>query len=208
MKVWYTRKFDKFCDYLENRLERSEQDRIESELSSERDRLHVKRTRELVQDMHQLKKVQVSESFDTVLRARMRKEAMQSAGWLSGLPNWQTWRVPAFASAALCMLAIGFYAGNRTAVSPGDYAGMAAKSPIQPVQSASSLSQQSPTQPVNVYVIEHILDSEMVSGDAWALQGNQKTDTRAVVSDSFYPPVLRPLESDLQLRQASTGVQF
>ena len=211
MNNWYFfgKKIEKLSDYLEGNLDRSKESRIEGDLAAKANQQRqLKQAQILVQNLHQLPRVQPSESFDTVLRARLRKEAMQQSTWISPFWGWENWRVPAFAAAAAVILAIGFYAGTRTAGAGGRYSAMATKSNLQSSPATTAFSPQTAAQPVNVYVLERVFDSESMGSRVSGFQGTDAERATADRPDSIDRPLLRPLESDLTINQAGVSVQF
>ncbi len=213
MKRWYDRKAmqksDYFNDYLDGNLSSEEL----TDLESDRMKATLESLKHLQVSLKNLPRVKTSDSFDAVLRARIRHEMRHASLLQRFFSNRVGWRITGYATAASLFIGLGIVLG-KIMLAPAGYGPSTVQRNDAQIESYEAVGQSSapaesiPEQAVTHYVIEHVVSSEIEHLPQYTISSKGKRAFEQVYRDSLKNRDSIPAADRTLIRQASSSVQF
>ena len=214
MKLWYDRRAMQKSDYINKFLDGDLSPEELSDLESGQMKATLESLKRLQVSLKNLPRVKTSDSFDAVLRARIRQEMRHSSRLQRFFSNGVGWRITGYATAASLFIGLGIVLGKviltPAAYSPSTVQREGVQPAIyEPAETTNNAPAESrPEQAVTNYVIEHVVSSEIEHLPRYTISSEGKREFEQVYRDSLRNRnAVRATDRPL-IQQASSSVQF
>jgi anti-sigma factor RsiW len=214
MKRWYDRRAMQKSDYINKFLDGDLSPEELPDLESDQMKATLESLKRMQDSLKNLPRVKTSDSFDAVLRARIRQEMRHTSRLQRFFSNGVGWRIAGYATAASLFIGLGIVLG-KVMLTPAAYdPSSAQREGVQPVVYEPSETinnapaESRPEQAVTNYVIEHVVSSEIEHLPRYTISSEGKREFEQVYRDSLKNRnSVRETDRPL-IQQASSSVQF
>ncbi|MBD3374720.1 hypothetical protein GF406_06785 [candidate division KSB1 bacterium] len=214
MKRWYDRRAMQKSDYINKFLDGDLSPEELSDLESDQMKATLESLKRMQDSLKNLPRVKTSDSFDAVLRARIRQEMRHTSRLQRFFSNGVGWRIAGYATAASLFIGLGIVLG-KVMLTPAAYdPSSAQREGVQPVvyepseTTNNAPAESRPEQAVTNYVIEHVVSSEIEHLPRYTISSEGKREFEQVYRDTLKNRnSVRETDRPL-IQQASSSVQF
>ncbi len=213
MKRWYDRRAMQKSDYINKFLDGDLSSEEVADLESGQMKATLESLKRLQVSLKNLPRVKTSDSFDAVLRARIRQEIRHTSLLQRFFSNGVGWRLSGYAAAASLFIGLGIILG-KVILAPAEYGpdtvqrGDAQTAVYEPAETTNNASAEAmPEQAVTNYIIEHVVSSEIEHLPQYTISSEGKREFEQVYRDSLKNRNSARATDRPLIRQASS-VQF